>query len=406
MMSTIKSRLRSLSRSFLIDMKDKLKSIYLRNLNIPFDYFEAVKDKIVSLNSERYNVRVITLNDNDFVYKKNIKFFHKQLPIHLPVFHHSVEETGREMIGNGGAQVMQDYLRIANYIPKISKNDDIHSALSSETLFIDVTWEINSILFINADKHETALNSRSTKIDRCYPLNKCFRPGKQGLYFNDMTITKKFMKMVNATIKSDRDSFIHSSSSFISIYKELSYSLGKTITHYLSATPHDKESVASSESSRTQDKDNTEKPRIKEEPAISMKYMDHIPKSQHKTIFILYLKYLQLHITQYLVSHMMLEEDITPMYYISIEQSILNYFTMDYEVLKLQLLDLKNNNQFFNPMKLIQREHLSAVYCKDMLKCYETVEEYLDYPQYIIQAQLHHTYINLILNKYHPVRHC
>ncbi|KAI8985474.1 hypothetical protein BDB01DRAFT_850049 [Pilobolus umbonatus] len=71
---------------------------------------------------------------------------------------------------------------------------------------------------------------------------------------------------------------------------------------------------------------------------------------------------------------------------------------MDYEKVRTIFNESNTAHSWSHPMKLIQREQLSAVRCKDIIECFRRVEEYLDYPQHIMQVQLYSTYIDLTLN--------
>ncbi|KAI8973020.1 hypothetical protein BDB01DRAFT_449152 [Pilobolus umbonatus] len=128
------------------------------------------------------------------------------------------------------------------------------------------------------------------------------------------------------------------------------------------------------------------------------RYTIHIPKDQQKELLIMYIKCVQVHITQHLLSRGVLTKNDSFTTYFSIDQSILNTFLIDYEKVKTILSESNTAHIWSHSMKLIQREQFSAVRCKDTIKRDEKVEDYLDYPQHIMQVQLYPSYIDLTLN--------
>ncbi|KAI8974057.1 hypothetical protein BDB01DRAFT_408661 [Pilobolus umbonatus] len=123
-----------------------------------------------------------------------------------------------------------------------------------------------------------------------------------------------------------------------------------------------------------------------------------IPRDHQKALLIMYIESFHVHIIQHLLSKGVLTKNDSFTTYFSMGRSILDTFLIEYEEVKTIFNESNTAHIWSHPMKLIQREQLSAVRCKDTIECFKRVEDHLDYPQHIMQVQLYPSYIDLTLN--------
>ncbi|KAI8974717.1 hypothetical protein BDB01DRAFT_389959 [Pilobolus umbonatus] len=300
---------------------------------------------------------------------------------------------------------MQDHLRLANYIPQVVNKGAADNIWHRNVLHIDITWDKNSALFVDSEKRETFLADVSDKIPDCYPLHQCWFIQGHIHHSNlcNMNITRQFMQMVRVNNETLRSTF-YTEKSFsrdthsraVSVTRSRTILFMNNVGKLLKpAPPINTRSMLNGHEKHTL---NTPS----QTPlSILYQYKKQIPTSVQKTLFKVYIECLQMHILKHFMSNGQIKSADSLYIYVSIEQSILDLFLMEYGQLRLHLLNPESVSHL--PMKLIHREQVAAVYCKTQLKCYDQVKVYLDYPQYAVQVQMNHTYINLSLHAIIPL---
>lgn len=81
---------------------------------------------------------------------------------------------------------------------------------------------------------------------------------------------------------------------------------------------------------------------------------------------------------------------------LTIDQTIQDAFWVRYCDLRKELFDDYKKKDII--MKLLHKEHISAVYCKEQLKYYENTEDHYDYPKEIVQAYMNLENITITYN--------
>ncbi|KAI8974104.1 hypothetical protein BDB01DRAFT_807616 [Pilobolus umbonatus] len=336
----------------------------------------TIINKIIKLSENHHNVKVIVMHHTWFECEKEIDILINQLPAKFAPKSHFMEWRNlTDVFTEGAGQIMQDHLRIINYLPKITNEKALNSFTTRKTLFININWNTNSLLFSDPKKQVILVDDASTVIPHSYSLDQCFviHHPIHNSNIKDINITEGFIDMKKAA------DFMGSKR------KRISKFFNDNINKYVGTKPV----VSVSQL---------------EETTISSRVIHHlpqykkrIPKKDRKILIILYFQCLQHVVTHYLMRHKMIHNESTLNCYISVDQRILDLFCIDYEELRSELLNTSSDYRLL-PVKLIYSEQISAVHWKDQIKCHEIVEEYLDYPQYMVQVQLNHTNINLALN--------
>ncbi|KAI8972964.1 hypothetical protein BDB01DRAFT_900242 [Pilobolus umbonatus] len=374
-------KLKHVSKSFAVDKREKLLSLELEIVighivHLSSSYFDHVKEEIVDLSKSHFNSRVIMIDNTKFIFKKKMDQFLSLLPPDLYASFCTYDEYDNNVFLYGGAQVIQDALRIVNFLPQVKNRDALENISSNNMVYIDIGWHQNSLTCIDTNGKETYIKDISSIIIHSNPIRDCFgiHDSMHHSDLRNMNITDEFIHVLKQmpipqpikTRETPKKS-ISSLSSFISALsptkKKKRMSIKQELLcNYILRNINDLQS----------------------------KYKEVIPKYTQKALLLLYFQCLQYHIHQYLVDNLILTGPIQ--FYISADQSILDIFLINYEELRSKLLKLPI------PQRLIHREQVAAVHFKDILKCYDKVEEYLDYPQYVVQVQMNQMHLNMALN--------
>ncbi|KAI8985522.1 hypothetical protein BDB01DRAFT_835045 [Pilobolus umbonatus] len=228
-------------------------------------------------------------------------------------------------------------------------------------MYIDLSWNHNSVLFIDSNNKETCIKNTGTVIENC--------------------ITSKYKKMLELVkqMPQSREKDNSSADKVVELLDVESISdpsviLALSDLHLYLSYPDLLEQIVSD-----------------------------IPKDYQKEMMLMYIECLQLHIIQNLISISNINKADTLTSYFSIDQSIPDTFLTDHQEIRSIFEQYNTKHLSRHLMKLIHREQVSAVHCKNAIECYNRVEEYLDYPQYMMQVQLNPTYIDLAFNVILPL---
>ncbi|KAI8970709.1 hypothetical protein BDB01DRAFT_552344 [Pilobolus umbonatus] len=339
-------------------------------MEMPNANYTAITNKVAEISRRYNNVKTIVVNDLYVINRQMIERLIDLLPSNLKPKHHDFDLTEGMIFTSGAAQIVQNQLKIDNYLPQVRNIDALEVISKGNIMYIDINWTDSSVLYIDSDKKETFIENTSDTLEDCYSLKDCLQVINHEHQFrlSCINIDDKYRKMVkldeNTNFNSKREVEPFNASSI----SELSMKLQDVLNVHLKSE------------------------------ALLCRHIIHIPRTLQQELLILYIKCVHVHIIQHLLSRGVLTKSDLFTTYFSIDQSILNAFLIDYEKVKTIFDESNTAHIWEHPMKLIQREQLSAVRCKDVIECYKKVEDYLDYPQHIMQVQLNPTYIDLTLN--------
>ncbi|KAI8972120.1 hypothetical protein BDB01DRAFT_810943 [Pilobolus umbonatus] len=353
--------LRDVDQSFFNEKEYVMKSMtfdkLVDNMTISSDSYIAIKNCINEISRAHNSVRAIVVNDYRCISKKNSQSLVDLLDSIIPTEHHNFNVTENIIFSSGAAQIVQSQLKIENYLPQLKNVEALEVISKGNIMYIDINWKQNSVLFIDSSGKETFIKNASDTVENCY------------------------MKMLQLEkIKATQES---------------PYSIKKTWFNFYKT--EDSLNGTSEPDLLMKELRNIINASIKKLSTIQQ-YQTLIPRDQLKKMLIMYIECLHVHIIQHLLSKDIIDKNSSFITYFSIEKDILDKFLIDYEEVRTFFRETNTTRLSSHPMKLIHREQLSAVYCKDTIKCYNRVEDYLDYPQYMMQVQLYPTYIDLTLN--------
>ncbi|KAI8970786.1 hypothetical protein BDB01DRAFT_529751 [Pilobolus umbonatus] len=380
--------LRNVKDSFLLEKGDVLKSIDLfniiSNMEICTANYSVITNKVAEISRDYNNVRAIVVNDSYFINNQMIKRLIDLLPSNLKTKHHDFDLTEGIIFTTGAAQIVQSHLKIDNHLPQVRNIDTLEVISKGNMMYIDFNWNHSSVLYIDSKKKETSIENISDAVRDCYSLEDCFQVihHEHQFHLSSITINDKYKKMLKLDKQQSAQKTPHSR-------KKKNFNSTKAVK------PINANSV--SELSMKLQLRDIVNAHVKNESQL-YRYKTHIPRDQQQELLLMYIECVHVHIIQHLLSRGVLTKNDSFTTYFSIDQSILNTFLIDYEKAKTIFDESNTTHLWSHPMKLIQREQLSAVRCKDIIKCFESVGEYLNYPQHIMQIQLYPTYIDLTLN--------
>ncbi|KAI8974733.1 hypothetical protein BDB01DRAFT_853773 [Pilobolus umbonatus] len=121
------------------------------------DYCRSITEDIIELSKSHYNIKVIIMRDEKFQYIEGVHEFLTQFPAEITASFHSFRQHRHRTFVNEAAQIVQDHLRIANYIPRIINKNDLKRISTECILHIDISWCRNSVSFTDLDKNNTHL---------------------------------------------------------------------------------------------------------------------------------------------------------------------------------------------------------------------------------------------------------
>ncbi|KAI8976214.1 hypothetical protein BDB01DRAFT_359470 [Pilobolus umbonatus] len=370
MISNHKNKLlRNVKDSFLLEKGDVLKSITFitlrNNMEMHTDNYTAITNKVAEIKEKYNNVKAIVVNNSYIINNQMIERLIDLLPSNLKTKNHYFWVTEGTISTTGAAQIVQSQLKIDNHLPQVRNIDTLEAISKGNMMYIDFNWNHSSVLYIDSKKKETLIENIS-----------------DAFHLSSITINDKYKKMLKLDKQQSAQKPPHSR-------KKKNSNTSKAVK------PFNANSV-SELSTKLQLRDIVNA-HVKNKSQL-YRYTIHIPKDQQQELLIMYIKCVQVHITQHLLSRGVLTKNDSFTTYFSIDQSILNTFLIDYEKVKTILSESNTAHIWSHSMKLIQREQFSAVSCKDTIKRDEKVENYLDYPQHIMQVQLYPSYIDLTLN--------
>ncbi|KAI8972148.1 hypothetical protein BDB01DRAFT_478878 [Pilobolus umbonatus] len=249
-------------------------------------------------------------------------------------------------------------------------------------------WNNNSVLFVNPKKERTVIEDTSYTIDNCYNLSECFRIDNDEHYNSrDMNITDKFIQMVRFDKKP------------VPQPTKKTKSKGK---------PSTKKNISSSKKITLNDLSIKIQLSIISkyffpEPSLINEYKEIIPREKYQKLISFYADSLQIYIRQHLISREYIKKTDKLEIYFTMDSEIQDVFDTDYEDVRSIFLTIMDESYPAQPMSHILAEQITGTYCKNILKCYEQVEDYLDYPQYVVQVHLYPEYMNFTLNAILPL---
>ncbi|KAI8985523.1 hypothetical protein BDB01DRAFT_835046 [Pilobolus umbonatus] len=387
--STYKTKyLRNVKDSFLLEKAVVLKSIRRTdlkdNMELHTDNYAAITNKVAEISRRYNNVRAIVVNDTYFINNQMVDQLIDLLPSNLKPKHHNFDVTEEIIFTTGAVQIVQSQLKIDNYLPQARNIDALEVISKGNIMYIDINWNDSSVLYIDSNKKETFIEGTSDVLENCYSLEDCFQiiRHEHQFHLSRITINDKYKKM----LKLDKQ---HSAQKSSHPRKKKNFNPNKAVESFNANS-------VSELSMKLQLRDIVNA-HLKNKSLLNC-YKMHIPRDQQQALLIIYIKCVHVHIVQHLLSRRVLNKNDSFTTYFSIDQSILNTFLIDYGKVKTILNESNTAHLWSHSMKLIQREQLSAVRCKDTIECYKIVEEHLDYPHNIMQVQLYPTYIDLTLN--------
>ncbi|KAI8985527.1 hypothetical protein BDB01DRAFT_896603 [Pilobolus umbonatus] len=266
-----------------------------------------------------------------------------------------------------------------------SSTDSTKSTEDRQLFTSNINWNDSSVLYIDSNKKETTfIEGTSDVLENCYSLEDCFQiiRHEHQFHLSRITINDKYKKMLKLDKQQSAQKLPHSR-------KKKNFNPNKAVESFNANS-------VSELSMKLQLRDIVNA-HLKNRSLLNC-YKMHIPRDQQQALLIIYIKCVHVHIVQHLLSRRVLNKNDSFTTYFSIDQSILNTFLIDYGKVQTILNESNTAHLWSHSMKLIQREQLSAVRCKDTIECYKIVEEHLDYPHNIMQVQLYPTYIDLTLN--------
>ncbi|KAI8972355.1 hypothetical protein BDB01DRAFT_909411 [Pilobolus umbonatus] len=380
--------LRSVKNSFLLEKKDILKSItphtLLDNMTMSSYSYSLIKNKIDDMNRAYNKVRAILVSDVYCISQDIIQHLIDLLPCSMKKRNHNFNLTESVIITSGAAQIVQSQLKIDNHLPQLRNIETLETTARGSIMYIVINWNDISVIYINSNKEKTVIENTSTEVQNSYSLKNCFDviQHQHQFHLSSISIKSNFKKMLKLD-KQQRTA------------QKLTYSRKKK--------KFNAKTVKSSNINSVSDLYIKLQLRPIVDAPLSdisrlLQYKSHIPRHYQKKMLIMYIECLHVHIIQHLLSKGVLDKNDSFTTYFSIDQSILDTFLIDHEEVRTIFKETNTTRLSSHPMKLIHREQLSAVHCKETIKCYNRVEDYLDYPQYMMQVQLHPTYIDLTLN--------
>ncbi|KAI8985517.1 hypothetical protein BDB01DRAFT_835040 [Pilobolus umbonatus] len=382
--------LTNVKESFLVEKQKELKSITVETIRSARQPTEAsyleLEANLINMSRAHHNVKVMAVNDVYIIENIVIWNIVNQLPVKLSARYHHFILTEGSIFTTGAAQIIQSQLRIDNYIPQVENKGALDSIIYSDIMYIDISWDNSYVQCIDLCKKITRIKKTSSTIQNCYSLNDCVRVTKHEHQFHlfDINTTEKYNKMLRLDKQNPTRNPPTIKKKKITSASKVSISLNVPDTSITGQL----RSIVSNHLYN---------------PAMLEQYKSHIPRDQQKEMLIMYIECLQVHVLQYMISKgVLLRNSLVPCYF-SIDQSILDTFLLDHEEVRGIFEEYNTGHLFNHPMKLIHREQVSAVHCKDAIECHSRVEEYLDYPQYMMQVQLNPTYIDLALNVIMPL---
>ncbi|KAI8985490.1 hypothetical protein BDB01DRAFT_788451 [Pilobolus umbonatus] len=378
----------NVKESFILDKKKELSSITQETIResreLCLAQYISVKTKIIETSKIHHNFRIIAINDSRFINNSTIRNFIDHLPKKLPSEHHIFNLDAGSVFTTGAAQIMQGQLRIDNYIPKIEKRESLNSISKGNIIYVDSGWNKNSVLLINSNNETTRIENVSSVNNNCYSLEDCFDviKHKNQFHVSKINITDNYKRMLglldNKKLSNTREKNIQED-------EKVDELLDRKIVP---------DTLKKAEPQRLFNS---------HLPYSSSKLISHVPRRYQKEMLIEYITCFQKHIIHHLISKNVLKREDKLTYYFSIDKSVLDTFVAEHEEIRTVLEKESIITQCIYPIKLIHREQVSAVHCKDTIECFKRVEEYLDYPQHMMQVQMNPTYIDLTLNVIMPL---
>ncbi|KAI8968670.1 hypothetical protein BDB01DRAFT_161343 [Pilobolus umbonatus] len=374
--------------SFFTDKTSLLKKITWKDIkaNINYmesQYFTTIRNNIKELTEKHHNCKLIVL-EAQAVYQEHIQDMVNHVS---PSLKARFQDAGRHVLFryvNGASQLNQDQLRIDNYIPQIVSNDTQKTITEKETLYIDISRKKNTAIFVDSKKKTTIINDTIEANNNCFSFDDCFtvKLPDYDSKLGSVDITLRFLEM----IESDQEHLFQKLKTNDSTEKTITLTNGS----------------ASTTKSNTQ-KFTKSTNGITKKNGVMRQHDQQIISYYYEQLLIIYIEQLYTHITHYLQSKEYIGNSTHPVCFIAIENNILELLNIQYDELNDKIRSHKNNIKQTSDFKLLQREQLSAVYCMNQLKCYEQLEEHLDYPLHSLQVQLNPTYINLSLHSILPL---
>ncbi|KAI8985489.1 hypothetical protein BDB01DRAFT_90093 [Pilobolus umbonatus] len=346
--------------------------------------YTAITNKVAEISRKYNSVRAIVVNDtfiyNDWIIGQLIYI----LPPNLKPKRHNFWLTDGEIFTTGAAQIVQSQLKIDNHLPQVRNIDALEAISKGNIMYIDINWNDSSVLYIDSNNKESFIENTFDALENCYSLEDCFQVinHEHQYHLSSITINDKYKKM----LKLDKQQ---------SAQKPPCSIKRKILDPNKPVESFNANSV--SELSMKFKLHDIVNAHLKNK-LLLYRYTFYVPKDQQQELLIMYIKCVHVHIIQHLLSRGVITRNDSFTTYFSIDQSILNTFLIDYENVKTIFGESNTAHIWSHSMNLIQREQLSAVLCKDIIECFRRVEEYLDYPQHIMQVQLYSTYIDLTLN--------
>ncbi|KAI8972329.1 hypothetical protein BDB01DRAFT_810268 [Pilobolus umbonatus] len=378
--------LKDIERTFFIHKEAKLKSITLDDIanasRLTSSDFEDVTRCIINLARENYMAKIITVSEAYMCVDKDIPSFFENIPTELAIYNHPYNTCRHHSFTIGAARILQSRLNLKAKLPKVINKNNLKSVSNGNLLYFDIACDTTSVVFIDSKKQKHLIENSSEISNLCYTINDCFDVKNNPYRFNEYHI-----KMA--------DRFIQ----MLQIEEDLSIQSGQG-TEKESSTSTKKKKKA-----KVKNHDSIKSLKLQLRsvvdyfcPDISVFHFfkESIFREDHPFMLSFFIEILQVYIKHYLISNGMVTRKESLNCYFSVNQAVLDCFHVSHDNLRNSFEDKEDT--ISPPIRLIHSEQVTAVYCKEQLKCYERVIDSLDYPQYIVQAHLYESYIDLTLN--------
>ncbi|KAI8983759.1 hypothetical protein BDB01DRAFT_850420 [Pilobolus umbonatus] len=395
-------------KKYIIDNPQKqrvniLESVKLKDIIDDFDDlpFYSIYSQIQKYSRKHPNPQIIVIVQDRFGQNNHIKEFTDSLS--SGAVYHIEQGDQDDIILRGSFYAQKNKLQLLSHIPSIMKNKSAQMTLAKDsainTVYIDIGKDKNSVTYLKRNNEGTMDNTLCT-LDYCPPFSQCFEVHTQS-DTHTIYITQEWIHLI--------ETYFKDSSPKLFRIKKVSHSKKRVNGHIKKNSRHqfvdlvkkvihlqDNHTLQSEKAITTEDV-------LKwlSVSSIESNQQKSASKSYLKRLFKMYIDFIQWSASQSLISNKFIDPLTKYQVYITVDQYILDLFFIDFEGLRAEMIHTNRHNR---PIKLIKREQVSAVYCKNKIRCHEHVQDYLDYPQSMVQIQMHPTYINLASNVILPLR--
>ncbi|KAI8974475.1 hypothetical protein BDB01DRAFT_806722 [Pilobolus umbonatus] len=385
-------------------------------------FFEPISNQVSELSRDLHNTKIILCSDNKSgIYAHNYQYFIRTLPKDYHHIYHKIDNI-KHVYASGATYSIQDLLKINNYVPNVINIVPLKRSLSNgfkktKVLFtIDIDWEKTSISCITIDFSNRMIESDNRIRCTCPPINHAF-VGWPVYKRYELIINSQLVHFMNARFDAQLKYYSkYDLKENSNAWRNPSYSISKKTKRRAKLAI---ESVSSmhmiddvTEYLRSQYKDvywvdltwtiDEMFEYSKYAPSKIKRYTVGTRRRYLRTFLSLYLGCIVQQITSTYESPITKSEPLEYQYAVTIAQPILDSFFID---TRQELKELLVTNTLLkqgdpdDQVILKDRSHAMAVHCVQELKVYETIEDHLDYPKYVLLTEMHPYSIRFAFNQ-------